>query len=85
MEKLGSINFILDETAQDPAAYSRAGIEEFLADGVVAFYSVKAYNRRETSLEIIKLRSSAHVKRLIPYKITKNGIEVYADQEAFFE
>lgn len=85
VEKYGSVNLVLDETVQNPTVYSRTGIEEFLADGVLVFYNIKTHNRRENALEILKMRSSAHVKRLVPYKITSNGFELYADQEVFFE
>ena len=61
------------------------GIEEFLADAVVVFYNIKVHNTRENALEILKLRSSAHSKKLVPYKITPRGFEIYIDQEIFRE
>ena len=85
LEKYNSVNFVLGETEQEPGIYSRSGIEEFLADGVVVFYNIKIHNLREKALEILKLRSSNHEKRIVPYKIGPNGIEIYINQELFRE
>jgi KaiC/GvpD/RAD55 family RecA-like ATPase len=85
LEKYRSFNIVLGETEQEPGIYSRSGIEEFLADGVVVLYNIKIHNMREKALEILKLRSSNHEKRIIPYKITSNGMEIYINEELFRE
>lgn len=85
LEKYRSCNIVLGETEQEPGIYSRSGIEEFLADGVVVLYNIKIHNIREKALEILKLRSSNHEKKITPYKITSQGIEVYIGQELFRE
>jgi len=85
LEKYNSVNIVLGETEQQPNVYSRSGIEEFLADGVMVFYNIKIHNIRQRALEIIKLRSSAHERRITPYNITSNGFEIYIDQELFRE
>jgi KaiC/GvpD/RAD55 family RecA-like ATPase len=84
-ESFGSINIMLGETEQVPGVYSRSGIEEFLADGVIVFYNIKMHNLRQKALEILKLRSSNHEKRIIPYSITSNGMEIYVDEKLFKE
>jgi circadian clock protein KaiC len=81
LESYNSINFVLTETEQDPKIYSRAGIEEFLADGVVVLYNIKSKGKRTMALEILKLRSSSHAKKLIPYKISKKGVEIKATEK----
>lgn len=75
-EAYDSINFVLSETEQNPNVYSRSGIEEFLADGVIVLYNMKIGAHRENALEILKLRSSKHEKRLVPYHIGDNGFSV---------
>ncbi|MBN2126792.1 MAG: hypothetical protein JW703_00190, partial [Candidatus Diapherotrites archaeon] len=67
-ESYGSLNFILGETEQMPGVYSRSGIEEFLADGVIVLYNLKIHNTRQKALEILKIRSSNHEKKIVPYK-----------------
>ncbi|MBN1941555.1 MAG: Flp pilus assembly complex ATPase component TadA [Candidatus Diapherotrites archaeon] len=89
MAGFNSVNLIITETTQNPEIYSREGIEEFLADGVIVLYNVKSKSgQRYNALEILKLRSSAHVKKLVPYKLMgKQGFVVmpkatlFADDE----
>lgn len=83
LEKYNSVNYFITETEQNPQVYSRAGIEEFLADGVVVLYNIKVGNSRRQAIEILKLRSSKHEKRIIPYEITKKGIELQVDEKIF--
>jgi len=85
LESFNSSNIVLGETEQDPGVYSRSGIEEFLADGVVVLYNIKIHNVRQKALEILKLRSSNHEKRIVPYKITSHGIDVFINEELFRE
>ena len=85
LESYNSVNIVLGETEQEPGVYSRSGIEEFLADGVVVLYNIKIHNIREKALEILKLRSSNHEKKITPYKITSKGMEIYINQELFRE
>ncbi len=80
LDQYDSVNFVISETEQDPGVYSRTGIEEFLADGVVVLYNIKVGRSRERGLEILKLRCSNHEKRLVPYQITKTGIEILSEK-----
>ena len=77
LEELNCISFVLSETEQDPKVYSRTGVEEFLADGVIVLYNINKDGKRENALEILKLRSSSHKKGLVPYKITSKGITIF--------
>ncbi len=76
LEENNSVNFVIAETEQNPKIYSRTGIEEFLADGVIVMYNLKKDGKRENAIEILKLRSSKHVKKMVPYKMGPNGIEL---------
>lgn len=71
LESTGALSLIIAETEQDPRIYSRTGVEEFLADGVVVLYNVKRELSRTNAIEILKLRSSNHKKGLAIYKIKK--------------
>ncbi len=81
LEEFNSINLVIGETEQDPKVYSRSGVEEFLADGVVVLYNIRIRGKRRNALEILKLRSGSHVKEIVPYKIGKDGIEVLLNQQ----
>lgn len=76
LEDNNSVNFVIGETEQDPQLYSRTGVEEFLADGVVVLYNMKVNRKRENAFEILKLRSCGHEKRMMPYRITNKGIVI---------
>ncbi len=77
LEEYDSVNYAITETEQNPTIYSRTGVEEFLADTVIVLYNMKIDGERENALEILKMRSSGHEKRMVPYVITKNGIEIF--------
>ena len=76
LEYNNSVNLDIGETEQAPRLYSRTGVEEFLADAVVVLYNMKVEKRRENALEILKMRSCAHEKRMVPYKFGPKGIEI---------
>jgi circadian clock protein KaiC len=78
LDEFNSVNFVISETEMDPGVYSRSGIEEFLSDGVIVLYNLREGKKRERALEVLKLRCSDHVKKLVPYAITKKGITIKA-------
>jgi len=78
-----STNFIVTESEQEPNVYSRSGIDEFLVDGVVVFYYIRRESVRTRALEILKLRYSDHLKKLVPFKITNKGIVIYLEEQVF--
>jgi KaiC/GvpD/RAD55 family RecA-like ATPase len=82
-EKIGCTVFLVTETAQIPEIFSPTGVEEFLADGVIVFYSIRKENVRETGIEVLKMRGVKHQRKIVAMQITDKGIEVYPDQEVF--
>ena len=76
LEASQAISFVITETEQNPTVYSRTGVEEFLADGVVVLYNLKKNEKRENALEILKLRSSKHKKGLVQYRFGQKGLEI---------
>ncbi len=83
-EDKGSTTFMISETDQNTVSYSRTGVEEFLADGVVALYNIRRGDVREMALEVIKMRGTKHKKKLVATKVVGGvGIEVYPEQEVF--
>ncbi|MAG21842.1 MAG: hypothetical protein CL943_00865 [Candidatus Diapherotrites archaeon] len=76
LEEYDSVNIVISETEQNPKKYSRTGVEEFLADGVVVLYNLDVDGKRKNALEILKLRSGKHLKQRVPYTLGKTGIEI---------
>jgi KaiC/GvpD/RAD55 family RecA-like ATPase len=83
LRSYNSVNFVITESEQEPNVYSRSGIEEFLVDGVVVFYYIRRESVRTRALEILKLRFSDHVQKLVPFKITDDGIVIYLEEQVF--
>ena len=82
-EKINAVSLLITETEQIPKIYSKTGVEEFLADGVVVFYNIKRGNIRENAIEVLKLRGAKHQKKIVAMQITNNGVVVYPEQEVF--
>lgn len=84
-ERIGVTSFLISETDQIPTSYSRTGVEEFLADGVIVFYNVKRKNSRVRAVEILKMRGAKHEKKIVPFEITNAGMIVYPTEPVFME
>lgn len=85
-EKLEATSFLISETENIPKTYSKTGVEEFLADGVIVLYHIKKGNIRERAIEILKMRGVAHQSKIVAMQIISNkGIEIYPEQEIFGE
>ena len=83
-EKLGVTSFLISETENIPEIYSKTGVEEFLADGVIVIYHIKKGNLRERAIEVLKLRGVAHKSKIVAMQIvSEKGIEVYPEQQIF--
>jgi len=76
-------SLLITETEQIPKVFSKTGVEEFLADGVVVLYNIKRGNIRERAIEILKLRGAEHQKRIVAFEVTREGVIVYPEQEVF--
>ncbi|MFH1225418.1 MAG: ATPase domain-containing protein [Candidatus Diapherotrites archaeon] len=78
LNRYNSLNFVVSETELTAGTYSKTGIEEFLADGVIVLYNTSENfgGERKRALEILKLRFSEHVHRPVPFKIGKSGISL---------
>lgn len=75
-ERIEATTFLITETEEAPTRFSRAGVEEFLADGVFVLYYFKVGDRRVRGIEVLKMRGVKHVGRIVPFQITDRGMEV---------
>ncbi len=73
------------EVSSDNPNISRDGLVEYVADGVILL----RYNETsdgsdiQLSVRIVKMRRADHSRRIKPYNITNNGIEVHSKAEVF--
>ena len=77
-EELSLTTFLITESSDVPYKFSRTGVEDFLADGIIVFYNFQGETERLRGVEIIKLRGTAHSQRIAPIKITSEGLNVYS-------
>ena len=83
-EKLNVTSFLISETEQIPVRYSKSGVEEFLADGLIVLYHIRRGNIREHAIEVLKLRGANHQKKIVAMQIVSGkGLVVYPEQEIF--
>ena len=75
-ETLNVTSFLIAEVEEAPGRISRTGVEEFLADGIIAFYYYKAGPGRIRAVEVVKMRGSSHSPHVVPLSITKHGLVV---------
>ena len=77
-EELQLTTFLITESSDAPYKFSRTGVEDFLADGIVVFYNFQGEAERLRGVEIIKLRGTSHSQRIVPIKITSEGMNVFS-------
>ncbi len=83
-ERMDSTAFLITETEQIPTTFSRSGVEEFLADGVIVLYNIRKGNIRENAIEILKMRGAKHMKKIVAMQVLSGtGIEIFPEQEVF--
>jgi len=81
--KVGATTFMITETEEAPERYSRTGVEEFIADGVFVLYNTKIRSQRVRAIEILKLRGAEHEQKIVPLKITSDGIKVFPGETVY--
>jgi KaiC/GvpD/RAD55 family RecA-like ATPase len=82
-EHIRCTTFLITETQQIPEIFSPTGVEEFLADGVIAMYNVRLGNKRKTGIEVLKMRGEKHSRKIVAMEVTDKGIKVYPNKQIF--
>lgn len=73
---------MIAEAEQSINAYSRHGVIEFIVDGVIVLYNLRRESARHRALEVLKMRGTNHVTKIVPFMIGK-GIELLPKQKLF--
>ncbi len=77
-EELELTTFFITESSDAPYKFSKTGVEDFLADGIIVFYNFQGETERLRGVEIIKLRGTSHSQRIAPITISSEGINVFS-------
>lgn len=81
LKEIGCTTILTSETKGKINQFGSFGVEEFVADGVIALYLVPP-NR---SLFVRKMRGTNHSKSIHPMDIMQNGITVSAKDEILWQ
>ena len=76
LRKNGCTSILISEVS-DGNRFSRFGVEEFVTDGVVVLDNLLVSGEYRRGINIWKMRSTDHSKKIHPYKITNKGFIVY--------
>ncbi|MFH1225030.1 MAG: ATPase domain-containing protein [Candidatus Diapherotrites archaeon] len=81
LKDLNCTTLLTSETKGDKTQFSTFGIEEFVADGIIALYFTPPHR----SLFVRKMRGTNHSKTVHPFEITERGIVVQPKDEIMWE
>lgn len=81
----GATAVLTAETKDDNPQVSRDGLVEYTADGVILLRADEPQEAGEIryTLRILKMRRTAHSRRIKPYQISESGMTVLAGAEVF--
>ncbi|MDD1767622.1 MAG: KaiC domain-containing protein [Methanomassiliicoccales archaeon] len=85
LRSTGATTLLTAEVKDDNPRSSRDGLAEYTADGVLLLQSEENKEGGEVQLtiRILKMRRTAHSRRVKPYSITDKGIVVHAGADVF--
>ena len=85
IKETGVTAVMTSEISKDSPYYSKYGLIEYIADGVIIMRHVrhKDLGAVTTFLEVSKMRHVDHSREIKPYSITKNGIVVHSGSGVF--
>lgn len=85
IKETGITAILTSEISKENPYYSKYGLIEYIADGVIILRQVRQADLRAvtTFVEVLKMRRVEHSKDIKPYNITKNGIVVHTESGVF--
>ncbi|MCX6798567.1 MAG: AAA family ATPase [Candidatus Diapherotrites archaeon] len=81
LKDLNCTTIFTAETSGAKTDFSAYGVEEFVADGVIALY----FTPPNRSIFVRKMRGTAHDKNVHPFEITNRGIEIKPREQVLWE
>lgn len=85
LRKWGCTIMLTSESrTMDQEYYVRFGLDS-LCDGLLYLYNIREVDVRIRALEVMKLRGTQHMQRMVPMRFTKKGLVVFPDEHVFKE
>ncbi len=76
LRKNSCTSIMISEVLPNSNKLSRFGVEEFVSDSVILLQNILIDGEYKRGINIWKMRSTDHSKKIHPYKITPRGFEV---------
>jgi KaiC/GvpD/RAD55 family RecA-like ATPase len=88
LSRLNVTALLISEVPEQPAGsgpvqFSKYGIEEYMADGVVVLHYLGMIAGPKRTIFIRKMRGTKHAEEIMPLEITQKGIVVHNLDEAY--
>ncbi|RLG18465.1 hypothetical protein DRN67_04145 [Candidatus Micrarchaeota archaeon] len=83
LERANSVNLVISETGEERIDKGAARVEAFICDGELRLHEIRKKDVKQNALEIRKARWTGHSKKLVPYRITDKGFEIFRRAEVF--
>ncbi|MFH1588626.1 MAG: ATPase domain-containing protein [Candidatus Diapherotrites archaeon] len=84
LSKLGVTSILTTESAEENI-FSKYGVEEYVADGVLVMHYMGIGTHSSRTIHIRKMRATNHSEKLHPMEITEKGIEIKKVKETYKE
>lgn len=81
LKELKCTTIMTSETTGGRDQYSRFGVEEFIADGVISLYFMPP----QRAMFVRKMRGTNHDQKIHPYSISDKGFEIFPKEEVLWE
>ncbi len=76
LKQTGCTVLMTSEILEDAKGFSRYGVEEFVADAVIALYYTGLGGEAYNNIEIRKMRRTKHARGYFPLEFTSDGLKV---------
>jgi KaiC/GvpD/RAD55 family RecA-like ATPase len=83
LQRSGVTSILTSEIAENAKRFSRYGVEEYLADGVILLHYMGVGTRSNRTLHIRKMRATKHSEDLHPLEITETGIVIHSIEDEY--
>ncbi len=85
LSKTGVTSILTSETIEGDNKFSKYGVEEYVADGVILMHYMGVGTQTNRTMHIRKMRATNHSEELHPLKITSQGIKIEKIEDVYKE
>jgi KaiC/GvpD/RAD55 family RecA-like ATPase len=84
IKKMGCTTIVISDIKDNSETYSTTGVEEFIVDGVIVLYMLRAGEQMsewQRAIFVRKMRATTHPLSLFHFDITQKGIVVHSERK----